>query len=44
MKVMQTGIAATRIFKTLPTPRELIQRIFAGHGWDPPAKIALLDL
>jgi hypothetical protein len=32
MEVMQTGIATSGVFKTLPTRRKLFQGIFTGHA------------
>ena len=32
IKIMQTGIAAARVFQTLPTCGKLLQEIFTGHG------------
>jgi hypothetical protein len=32
MKCMQTGIATSGVFKTLPTRRKLFQGIFTGHA------------
>lgn len=40
VKVVQTGIAAPRVFKPFPTGRKLLQGFFTGHGLNPPAKIA----
>jgi hypothetical protein len=31
IKIVQTGIAAARVFQTLPTGRKLLQGIFTGH-------------